>query len=61
MFLSFLLAVDILFHRELFRWRHWAARDPEPTEDYLALERVGWGIAAAVAAGFYIAALVSIY
>lgn len=60
-FLSFLLAVDILFHRELFRWRHWAARDPEPTEDYLALERVGWVIAAAVAAGFYIAALVSIY
>ena len=60
-FFSFMLAAGVVFHKTLFRWRHWAARDPEPTEDYLALERIGWALAAVIVAGVYIAALTMIY
>lgn len=60
-FLSALLVLDIFFHKEFFRWKHWGARDPEPTEDYLALERVGWVILAAVIAVVYIVSLTEIY
>lgn len=60
-FLTALLALEIVFHKTLFRWRHWAARDPEPSESYLALERGGWVVAAAVIAVVYIAALSEIY
>lgn len=59
-FLSVILVVDILFHKELFRLRHWAARDPEPTEEYLAWERAGWVILAVIIAFVYIFALVQI-
>ena len=60
-FLTALAALEIVFHRALFRWRHWAARDPEPTEGYLALERAGWVIVTAVIAVVYIIALSEIY
>lgn len=60
-FVSLILVVDILFHKELFRLRHWAARDPEPTEDYLVIERAGWVLSAVIIAGIYIAGLAQIY
>ena len=60
-FLTALLALEIVFHKTLFRWRHWAARDPEPSEGWLVLERAGWVVAAAVIAVVYIAALTEIY
>lgn len=58
--LTLLLAADVVFHKELFRWRHWGARDPEPTEDYLSLERVGWVILAVIIAAIYLNAMVEI-
>lgn len=60
-FLTVLLAAQIVFHEEFFRWRHWAARDPEPTDGYLALERAGWLILTVIIAGIYLAALTQIY
>lgn len=60
-FLTALAALGIVFHKELFRWRHWAARDPEPSESYLYLEQIGWVVLAAVIAVVYIIALSEIY
>lgn len=60
-FLSLLLAVQIVFHKQLFRFDHRWARDPEPTEGYLMLERAVWLVVAAVIAVLYIAALVKMY
>lgn len=60
-FLSFLLVVDIFFHKEFFRWRHWAARDPEPTEAYLSLMRGGWVLLTAIIGIAYIISLTEIY
>lgn len=60
-FLSLLLAVEIVFHKQLFRFEHRWARDPEPIEGYLMLERVLWLVMAAVIGVLYIAALVKIY
>lgn len=54
-------AVDVLFWRQLFRFNHRWARDPEPTEGYETLEHIGWVVLAVIAAGFYITALVKIY
>lgn len=59
-FLTALSAAQIVFHRQLFRWRHWAARDPAPSEGYLSLERTGWVVLLCLTAGFYIAAMVNI-
>lgn len=59
-FLSFLLVLDIFFHKEFFRWRHWAARDPEPTEEYLSLMRAGWVILAVIIGIAYIVSLTGI-
>ena len=59
-FLTALSAVQIVFYRQLFRWRHWAARDPEPSEGYLYLEQIGWVVLLCVTAYFYIAAMVNI-
>ena len=59
--LSILAAISILFHKTLFRWRHWAARDPEPSEGYLAMERVWWVAWTVIIGVFYIGALVKIY
>ena len=56
-FLSVFAAVYVLFWRTLFRWRHWAARDPEPSEGYLYFEQIGWVVLAAVIAVVYIIAL----
>lgn len=60
-FFSLLLAAEVVFHRALFRWRHWAAKDPEPSEAYLTLERVCWIAAAAGIGAVYIAAMTAIY
>ena len=60
-FCTLLLAVGIVFHRQFFLWRHWGARDPEPTEGYLALERAGWVLCTAVLAVCYCVALYQIY
>lgn len=60
-FLTAFAAVYVLFWRTFFRWRHWAARDPEPSEGYLALERIGWVVLAAVIAIVYVIALSEIY
>lgn len=59
-FLSVLLVVDILFHKELFRWRHWSARDPEPTEEALSFMRGGWILLAAIIGVVYIVSLTEI-
>lgn len=59
-FLTALTALEIAFHKSLFYLRHWAARDPEPSEEYLALERVGWVVLVCVTAGVYIAAMAAI-
>lgn len=60
-FVSLILAVDILFWKELFRLRHWAARDPEPSEDYFAFERASWVLLAVIIAGIYIVGMAQIY
>lgn len=60
-FLSVFAAVQILFWRTLFRWRHWAARDPEPSESYQYFEQIGWVIVTAVIAVVYVIALSEIY
>ena len=57
---SLLLAARILFWKGLFRFGHRWARDPEPTEGYALLEQIVWTAFAAVTAGTYIAALVSV-
>lgn len=59
--LSVLAVIQILFHRTLFRWRHWGARDPEPTEAYLFLDKIGWIALILIAAGFYLGAMTTIY
>lgn len=59
-FLTALLALKVVFHKTLFRWRHWAARNPEPTEEYLALERVGWVVFAIVIAVVYVISVTEI-
>ena len=53
--------VVFLFHMGVFRGRHWPARDPEPSEGWLALERVIWVVLAGVIAVMYIAAMTEIY
>lgn len=60
-FLSVLLVLDIFFHKEFFRWRHWAARDPEPTGAYLSLMRGGWVLLTAIIGIAYIISLTEIY
>ncbi len=59
--ISAVLAVDIVFHKQLFRWRHMWARDPEPSESYLTFERAVWAVCAAVIAVIYIVSMVRIY
>lgn len=60
-FVSLILVVDIFFWKELFRLRHWAARDPEPSEDYFVFVRAGWVLLAVIIAGIYIVGLTQIY
>lgn len=60
-FLTAFAAVYILFWRTFFRWRHWAARDPEPSEGYLYFEQIGWVVLTAVIAVVYIISLSEIY
>lgn len=60
-FLSAFAAVYVLFWKTFFRWRHWAARDPEPSEGYLYVEQIGWVVLTAVIAVVYIIALSEIH
>jgi len=53
-------AVEIIFHKQLFRWQHRWARDPEPTEAYLTLERVASAVAVGIIAILYIVSMVKI-
>ncbi len=42
-FLSVLVMLDAAFPRTLFRLRYrWGVRDPEPSDFYLAMQRLGW-------------------
>ena len=53
--LSGLTALDAAFPRALFYWRnHWSVKDPEPTEFYIAMQKVGWVIGIIVTLCFYI-------
>lgn len=56
-FLTAFAAVYVLFWKTFFRWRHWAARDPEPSEGYLYFEQIGWVVLTAVIAVVYLMAL----
>lgn len=56
-FLTAFAAVYVLFWKTFFRWRHWAARDPEPSEGYLYFEQMGWVVLTAVIAVVYLMAL----
>ena len=56
-FLTAFAAVYVLFWKTFFRWRHWAARDPEPSEGYLYFEQIGWVVLTAVIAVVYVIAL----
>lgn len=60
-FLSAFTAVYVLFWRTFFRWRHWAARDPEPSEGYVYFEQIGWVVFTVVIAIVYVIALSEIY
>lgn len=56
-FLTAFAAVYVLFWRTFFRWRHWAARDPEPSEGYLYFEQIGWVVLTVMIAVMYLIAL----
>lgn len=56
-FLTAFAMAYVLFWRTFFRWRHWAARDPEPSEGYLYFEQIGWVVLTAVIAIVYVIAL----
>lgn len=57
---TIITAVEIIFHKQLFRWQHRWARDPEPTEAYLTFERVASAVAVGVIGILYIASMVKI-
>ena len=53
--LSGIAALDIAFPKALFYLRHFlSVQDPEPTDFYLAMQKVSWVILTAVALGMYI-------
>ena len=54
-FLSLIVAVCAAFPEHLFYWNHFlSVRDPEPTEFYMACQRVSWVIGAVVVLGVYL-------
>ena len=54
LFLSGITAVDVAFPRALFYLQHFlSVQDPEPTDLYLAMQKVGWVVLAAAALGIY--------
>ena len=55
LFLSLITAVAVAFPEHLFHWNHFlSVRDPEPTDFYMACQRVSWVIVTAVVLGVYI-------
>lgn len=60
LFLSVLLVLDIFFYKELFRWKHRWAKDPEPSEEALSFMRGGWVLLAAIIGIVYIVSLTQI-
>ena len=60
-FLSAITAVCAAFPEHLFYWNHFlSVRDPEPTDFYMACQRVSWVIATAVVLGIYLWGLTKI-
>ena len=54
-FFSLLAAAMVAFPRFFFRFQHaLSVRDPEPTDFYLAMQKVNWVLLTAVALGVYI-------
>ena len=54
-FFSLLAATMVAFPRFFFRFQHaLSVRDPEPTDFYLAMQKVNWVLLTAVALGVYI-------
>lgn len=60
-FLSILLVLDIFLYKELFRWKHRWAKNPEPSEEALSFMRGGWVLLAAIIGIAYIVSLTMIY
>lgn len=55
LFLSAITAIDVAFPKALFYLQHClSVQDPEPTDLYLAMQKVSWVILAAVVLGVYI-------
>ncbi len=53
--LSGMTALDVAFPKALFYWRnHWTVKDPEPTDFYLSMQKLGWVVLAATILGLYI-------
>lgn len=59
-FLSVLLVLDIFLYKELFRWKHRWAKNPEPTQEALSFMRGGWVLLAAIIGIAYIVSLTQI-
>jgi len=48
-------AVAVAFPEHLFHWNHFlSVRNPEPTDFYLATQRISWVIMTAVVLGVYL-------
>ena len=53
--LSSLTALDVAFPKALFYFRnHWWVKNPEPTESYMAIQKVGWVVLIVVILCVYI-------
>lgn len=53
--------IGIVFPEQLFRFRHMTAKDPEPAESYLAVQRVLGYVLASVLLCFYLYAAIRVY
>lgn len=58
---SLFCGIGIAFPEQFFRFRHMTAKDPEPTESYLAVQRVLGYVLASVLLCFYIYAAIRVY
>lgn len=58
---SLFCGIGIAFPEQLFRFRHMAAKDPEPAESYLAVRRVLGYVLAVILLCFYLYAAVRVY
>lgn len=57
-FCTFLLALDVAFPLTLFRLQYrFSVRNPEPTEFYMTMQKISWGVLTAFLLAGYVAAL----